>query len=73
MKGPSGKTVIERTKVVDEEISVSSEPPYFYIPVNLTFPQDSPNGKYTVTIFVTDALGKGSITRKEEFYLNQES
>lgn len=65
VKGPNGDTIIARTSVVDQEISTSSEVPYFYFPVNLTFPQDSQDGKYTLTIYVKDAFGSGNITRNE--------
>ena len=71
VKGPSGSTIIERTTVVDQEVSTSSEAPYFYFPVNLTFPNNSADGKYTLTIYVKDALGNGNITRNEQFYLKQ--
>lgn len=71
VKGPKGETVIERTTVINEEVSNSTEVPYFYFPINLTFPENSPDGKYNLTIYVKDAFSNGSITQNEQFFLKK--
>ncbi|MGC9124951.1 MAG: hypothetical protein ACP5GW_02360 [Caldisericaceae bacterium] len=71
VKDPNGNTAISRTTVVDQEVSTTAEAPYFYFPVNLTFPENSAEGKYTLTIYVKDAFGDGNITHNEQFYLKR--
>jgi hypothetical protein len=71
VKGPDGEIVIPETKVVDKELKTEKTVQYLYFPINVTLPQDAPEGKYTLTLKVEDAEGNGHITSNTQFFIKK--
>ena len=69
IKNPDGKVAVARTKIIDKEMRGKSPAPYIYFPISFTLPQNTKEGKYTLTIYVTDAIGKGTLKANEEFFI----
>jgi len=69
VKDPQGNSIIQRQKIIDEKLEISTKAPYLYFPITLTFPADSPDGKYEVTAYFEDINSGREAQMKDNFFL----
>jgi len=69
VKDPDGNYIIEKQKIIDEKLETSTKAPYLYFPITLTFPADSPDGKYEVTVYFEDMYSSREAQMKDNFFL----
>jgi len=69
VKDPQGNSIIQRQKIIDEKLEISTKAPYLYFPITLTFPADSPDGKYEVTAYFEDMNSGREAQMKDNFFL----
>lgn len=66
---PSGNKILARQKVVDAKLNADVLAPYIYFPINLTFPSESPSGKYRLNLYASDNYSDRKIEAVDYFYL----
>ena len=69
VKDPDGNYIIEKQKIVDQKLNSSVQVLYLYFPITLTFPADSPDGKYEVTAYFEDMYSNRKAQMKDNFFL----
>lgn len=66
---PNNNKIIQRTKVVDAKLETGATAPYLYFPINLTFPEESPKGKYRLNVYVSDMNSDRKIEAVDYFFI----
>lgn len=66
VRGPSGTLVLMKNKVLDAKLAVDDEH-LFSVTNDITLPQDSPVGKYTIHVVVRDMYAKDKIEFDDSF------